>query len=297
MRPAVSATLTVLLLLLASAPLAGLQGDLIEIGGPAAAVTLTPPQAQPETFGAQDDFPYFAAPAGAQISGTSTYGEPLDVTVAGTDPEPLLVGTGYKIKTYTPPSLSRSEFDKTYRAALAKAGWTVKPPPPGKQPGEAGIVAHYQQNGRNIWLTAHRGADGTNTGLAIKVADLGAEDWGKKLDQECRLPLYGITFDFDQDSLLPDSFGVLEKARAALAARPNLKVEVQGHTDNVGQSGDNLKLSEARARAVLAWLTAHGIAADRLTARGYGASIQVAVNTSAAGRAMNRRVELVKTGC
>jgi OmpA-OmpF porin, OOP family len=272
--------------------------QLIEIGAPSAGVTLTPPQAQPEKFGAQDDFPYFTAPAGAKISGTSTFGEPLDVTVQGTDQEQVLIGTGYKIKTYTPPpSLSRFEFETLYRAALAKAGWTVKPPPPGTQLGEAGIVANYNKNGRNLWLTASRGADDSNIGLTVKVADVGAEDWGNRLDQDCRLPLYGITFDFNKDTLRPDSFPLLEKARAALAARPTVKIEVQGHTDNVGQADYNLKLSEARAKAVVGWLVGKGIPADRLTSRGYGASVPIADNGSPAGRAINRRVELVSPAC
>jgi OmpA-OmpF porin, OOP family len=287
MRPAVSAALIALLLLIVAAPLAA-----------AATVPLTPPEPHPEKFGAQDDFPYFTAPAGAKISGTSTYGEPLDVTVQGSDPETMLIGSGYQIKTYTPPpALSRFEFETIYRAALAEAGWTVKPPAPGTQLGEAGIVAHYQKNGRDIWLTASRGADDSNTGLTVKVADLGAEDWGKRLDQDCRLQLYGVTFDFNKDTLRPDSAAVLEKARALLVARPDLKVEVQGHTDNVGQSDYNLKLSEARARAVVGWLKSHGIAEDRLSARGYGASIPIADNGTDAGRAINRRVELVKSGC
>jgi OOP family OmpA-OmpF porin len=288
MRPALPAfPLAVLLLLLAVPPAAS-----------PATVTLAPPQAEPEKFGAQDDFPYFTAPAGAKISGTSTYGEPLDITVKGSDPETRLVGLGYKIKTYSPPpSLSPFEFERTYREALAQAGWTVKPPPPGTRLGEAGIVANYRKNGRDLWLTALRGADDGKTGLTVKVADLGAQDWGNRLDQDCRLPLYGIVFDLDQATLHPDSAAVLEKARAVLGARPGLEIEVQGHTDNAGQSDRNLELSAARARAVAAWLTAHGIAEGRLAVRGYGAALPIAANTTPAGRAINRRVELVKNGC
>ncbi len=82
-----------------------------------------------------------------------------------------------------------------------------------------------------------------------------------------------------------------------LAARAGLAIEVQGHTDNVGQDAYNATLSQARAQAVLDWLAANGIAAGRLEAQGYGKSRPVADNASDAGRAMNRRVELVRAGC
>lgn len=272
--------------------------ELIEISGAAATITLKAPAATPETIGPQDDFPYFAVPAGARISGTSTYGEPLDVKIPGSNGEPQLVGTGYLIKSYTPPpSLSRFEFEKTYREALAKAGWQVAPLAPGTAMGEGGIVAHYLKDGRNIWLVAGRGADDSNIGLTVKVADLGAEDWGRKLDEDCRLPLYGINFDFAQATLRPDSFPLLEKARDLLKKRQEIAVEVAGHTDGVGQDGDNLKLSLARAQAVAAWLAQNGVAAARLEAKGYGETQPVADNNSDAGRAVNRRVELVKKGC
>jgi len=272
--------------------------ELIEIAAPGSAVALPPPGPKPEQVGPQQDFPFFPAPAGATLSGTSTYGEPLDVTVGGIDRETALVGNGYLIKTYTPPaSLSRFEFEKTYREALAKAGWTVKPPAPGTPLGEGGIVAHYTAGGRDLWLVASRGADNSTTGMAVKVADLGAEDWGGKLDTDCRLPLYGVTFDFDKATLRPESFPILEKAAAVLAARAGLAVEVQGHTDNVGQDDYNQKLSQERAKAVAAWLSGHGIAASRLAAKGYGKARPIADNASDAGRAINRRVELVRAGC
>ncbi len=273
--------------------------ELIEKGGAAAMVTLVAPRPQPEKIGPKDDFPYFGRPAGAEISGTSNVNEPLNVTVGGIDRETMLVGSGYVVKTYTPPaSLSRFEFESTYREALSKAGWTVKPITPGTKIGDGGeIVAHYVENGRNLWLTAGRGADNGNTGLAVKVADLGAEDWGKRLDTGCRLTLSGVTFDFNKDTLRPDSIALLEKAKEVLAARPALSVEVQGHTDNVGGDEANQKLSAARAEAVRKWLVAHGIDAARLSARGYGKTAPIADNGTDAGRAKNRRVDLVRAGC
>jgi hypothetical protein len=74
-------------------------------------------------------------------------------------------------------------------------------------------------------------------------------------------------------------------------------LEVQGHTDNVGGDDYNQKLSDSRAAAVLVWLRAKGIAADRLTAHGYGLKVPIADNGSDEGRAKNRWVEIKKQGC
>ena len=80
-----------------------------------------------------------------------------------------------------------------------------------------------------------------------------------------------------------------------LQAHPDLKLAVKGHTDNVGTPADNLKLSEARAKAVMAALVKEqGIDAGRLQAKGLGSTKPAAVNTTAEGRQNNRRVELVK---
>ncbi len=152
--------------------------ELIEKQGAAAALVLQAPKPQPEKIGPKDDFPYFGKPAGAVLDSTTNVSEPLDVTVGGVDREMVVVGLGHVVKYYTPPaSLSRFEFESTYRDALAKAGWTVKPLTPDTKLGEGQpVVAHYAANGRNLWLVAGRGADNSNTGLIVKVADLGAED-------------------------------------------------------------------------------------------------------------------------
>jgi outer membrane protein OmpA-like peptidoglycan-associated protein len=90
---------------------------------------------------------------------------------------------------------------------------------------------------------------------------------------------------------------VLQAVADMLSKDPTLKVEVQGHTDNVGADAYNQTLSEARARAVMDWLTKHGIPAARLTAKGYGKNKPVADNGSDEGRAKNRRVEIANPAC
>lgn len=90
---------------------------------------------------------------------------------------------------------------------------------------------------------------------------------------------------------------VLQPVANLMAADKTLKLEVQGHTDNVGNDAHNQTLSEARAKAVVTWLTQHGVAADRLSAKGYGKTKPVADNGSDEGRAKNRRVEIFNPAC
>jgi outer membrane protein OmpA-like peptidoglycan-associated protein len=76
-----------------------------------------------------------------------------------------------------------------------------------------------------------------------------------------------------------------------------LRLEIQGHTDNVGSDAYNQPLSEARAHAVVAWLTQHLVAPARLTARGFGKTRPIATNATDDGRAQNRRVEIANPAC
>lgn len=271
--------------------------ELIEVAGAAPALKLTPPAAKPETIADDADFPYLGKPAGAVLADTGVVNEPLDVTAIGADREAQLVGQGYRIKRYSPPaSLSKLAFETSYRAALEQAGWTVKPADGGK-PGEGHVVAHYSKQGRNLWAVLGRGNDNSNTGLSFAVADLGAEDWSARLKKDCRLPLYGLNFDFNKATLQADAAPVLEKLLVLLKSDAALAVEIQGHTDNVGGDAYNQKLSEARAKTVLDWLVVHGIAANRLSSQGYGLKQPLADNASDAGRARNRRVEIALKGC
>jgi outer membrane protein OmpA-like peptidoglycan-associated protein len=271
--------------------------DLIEVAAARATLVLPAPAARPETIGDGDDFPYLRKPEGARLAGTGRVNEPLDVSMPG-DREPLLAGQSYHVKRYAPPpSLSKLDFETQYRAALEKAGWKVRPLPAGQKPGEGRVVAQYAANGRQIWVELGRGNDDSDNGLSFKGADLGAEDWGATLDKQCKLPLYGVQFDFDKATLRPDSTPVLDKAAAVLKARPALKVAVLGHTDNVGTDAHNQALSAARAQSVRQWLAEHGIEPARLSSQGFGKTQPVADNATDAGRARNRRVELAREGC
>jgi len=77
---------------------------------------------------------------------------------------------------------------------------------------------------------------------------------------------------------------------------PTLKIEISGHTDNVGKPADNLTLSNNRAKSVVGYLASKGIASQRLVAKGYGETKPVADNTTEEGKARNRRTELKVIG-
>lgn len=103
----------------------------------------------------------------------------------------------------------------------------------------------------------------------------------------------GVNFDFDQAVIRPDDFSKLDRDVATLKEWGDLKVEVAGHTDYIGTEEYNMGLSVRRANAVRNYLVDKGIAADRLTVKGYGESQPIADNATEAGRFMNRRVELI----
>lgn len=109
------------------------------------------------------------------------------------------------------------------------------------------------------------------------------------------LVLKGVNFETGKATLLPESQVVLDSVATSLIDNPEVTVEVGGHTDNTGRRTTNLRLSQARADAVKAYLVSKGINADRMTTKGYGPDSPTADNATADGRAANRRVELSKT--
>jgi|GEM_PF-6001406 len=106
------------------------------------------------------------------------------------------------------------------------------------------------------------------------------------------LILRGVNFQSDKAILLEKSKDILDRVAASLIEHPDVRVEVAGHCDATNTDEHNLKLSDARAKAVRDYLIGKGVAADRLEAKGYGESQPIATNNTAAGRAENRRVEL-----
>jgi outer membrane protein OmpA-like peptidoglycan-associated protein len=109
------------------------------------------------------------------------------------------------------------------------------------------------------------------------------------------LVLKGVNFQTGKSDIQPSSFAVLDSVVASLRDWSEVRVEIQGHTDSRGSAETNKLLSQQRADAVMAYFIGRGISASRLTSVGYGPDVPVADNKTAAGRAMNRRVELKRT--
>ncbi|MGB1012588.1 MAG: OmpA family protein [Nannocystaceae bacterium] len=103
--------------------------------------------------------------------------------------------------------------------------------------------------------------------------------------------IQGIFFDFGKATIKKESEVTLDKAAGVLRKFSTIKVEIAGHTDNVGDEAANQKLSEDRAAAVKQWLIDHGVEGDRVSTVGFGPSQPIDTNDTEAGRAKNRRIE------
>ncbi len=104
--------------------------------------------------------------------------------------------------------------------------------------------------------------------------------------------LKNIFFDINKFELKPESQVELDKLVQLLNENPKLKIEIGGHTDNVGKPADNITLSNNRAKAVVTYLVGKNISVTRLTAKGYGETKPTADNKTEEGKALNRRTEM-----
>lgn len=171
--------------------------------------------------------------------------------------------------------------------------------------------------GLNPWRFTVAGGRADLTGLAVSETAVAAtagrlgvvfEETGLPIDNQAAVDPAAVatvltdllkgtaTFQVGSASLSPDATALLDEAIAILTDNAATVLTVEGHTDDVGSEGDNLALSEARARAVVDYLVAGGIEATRLTAVGYGEARPIAGNDTAEGRAENRRIEFVVEG-
>jgi outer membrane protein OmpA-like peptidoglycan-associated protein/tetratricopeptide (TPR) repeat protein len=112
------------------------------------------------------------------------------------------------------------------------------------------------------------------------------------IEKDAIIVLKNIFFDVNKFEIKPASQVELEKLVQLLHLNPKLKIEISGHTDNVGKPTDNIKLSNNRAKAVVNYLIAKNIAVSRLFFKGYGSTKPVADNKTEEGKALNRRTEM-----
>ncbi|MEP7209594.1 MAG: OmpA family protein [Alphaproteobacteria bacterium] len=266
--------------------------QLVEVGGGVSDFVIPPPAAKPEKIDAKKgDFPYLPPLPGSTFKSSSPDGGQFVAAMKDGD---QTVSPASINKFYAPPAgTSNLAFVTSYSKALTKVGWTIIQQGDGSSQTDITLTAHYAKAGRNIWAYLHNGAGE----YKIQVADVGQDDLAAKLAKSCHVAVYGVLYDFNKATLKPESDPTLQTILGVLKTDAALKVEIQGHTDNVGGDAYNQTLSEARAKSVVTWLTGHGVVTARLTSKGYGKTQPIATNDTDEGRAKNRRVEIAKPGC
>jgi outer membrane protein OmpA-like peptidoglycan-associated protein len=267
------------------------------------------------------DHPAVSRYAGSEwIEGTNRAFDAYALIVGAANRAPIaeaLEGRVTRRVYRNPDGRSTLEILRNYRAALEGQGFRLLWACDGAA--ACGSRGFRQTNGMNVgiasdlrYVALQRRAADASTHVAIAVnpqrsfvdvveaatMDTGmvsAEALGAALDDDGSVVLQGLQFATGSAELLPESDAAIAEAAALLRARPDLRLDVQGHTDNVGNAAANLTLSRRRAQAVAdALIHGHGIDASRLGVRGLGQTRPVADNASEDGRARNRRVELVR---
>jgi len=240
-----------------------------------------------------------ASDAGAMVSAEQDFDEIKRSVLAKLTLEagkdPTMIASGSIIKTYKlPPHTAGIEEEVVYQNALKAAGWTIIEVNDAVTTGDPNVTAHYAKGAVDLWVHVHAG------GL-LQVADAGSERASTKLksqlDKACKVAIYGVNFDFDKATLRADAAPALDSIFKLLSDYKDLKLELGGHTDNVGERGYNQKLSESRVATVKTWLTKKGVAPDRLTTKGYADTQPIVPNDGPQNMAKNRRVELKKLDC
>ncbi|OIQ36015.1 MAG: hypothetical protein BM555_03580 [Crocinitomix sp. MedPE-SWsnd] len=132
----------------------------------------------------------------------------------------------------------------------------------------------------------------------LEIPELGPnqfynEMWMEVMIEEARsFTLSNLNFATNKSDIKTNSFKVLDELVDYLKLKPEVKIRIDGHTDNVGEESANLTLSKNRANSVKKYLISKGISASRLSTKGFGESAPVAENTTENGKAQNRRTEI-----
>jgi outer membrane protein OmpA-like peptidoglycan-associated protein len=154
------------------------------------------------------------------------------------------------------------------------------------------------KDGNEMWVEVVPTGDGSDYYMTIVLKelmkqDVTASDMFDALNRDGHIALY-INFDTGKSTIKPESKSIIEQIVQMLKANPDLKLSIEGHTDNVGNPMSNKTLSEERAKSVVAAIVDQGIGIERLSPSGYGQDRPIGDNKTEEGRAKNRRVELVR---
>lgn len=191
-------------------------------------------------------------------------------------------------------SISNIEIAQNYKGAAQEKGGDILYELHGRL-----TFTLPRKDGGKIWVYLQAGTGSYNLFIVEEAAfkrrlTFGAAEMKKALDEEGKVAVYGIHFDTDKDRLKLGAEKVLLEIVKLMKSNPELKIEIQGHTDNVGPAAHNLDLSKRRAASVKSFLLLYGIESSRMIPMGYGMEKPVASNETEEGRAQNRRVELQK---
>jgi outer membrane protein OmpA-like peptidoglycan-associated protein len=215
--------------------------------------------------------------------------------MGGTDQETKVEGKYVDIQYYQPDDATPNsplKVERNYENALTASGWTIL------DKGDGYLTAKQIKNGTERWIELSHN-DGNNyvldmvqkAGMAQSVVT--ADDMATALNRDGRISLH-INFDTGKSTITPDSQPIIDQIVAMMKSNSGLKLSVEGNTDNVGSAQANQALSLTRAQAVVTAVSGAGVTASRMTAVGHGQDNPVADNSTDAGRAQNRRVDLVK---
>lgn len=184
--------------------------------------------------------------------------------------------------------VSQLQLYRNFESALKRAGYQIIfAGQPERLTGRNGAQYIYMDfRGDYYYLTTVKQQD--------MKQEVDATALGNEIDNSGHVAVYGIHFETGKSAILPDSTATLDQVKQLLDSRPDLKLRVEGHTDNVGNPAVNQKLSQERANAVVNWLVAQGIDKSRLAAQGFADTKPVDDNGTEEGRAKNRRVELAR---
>ena len=213
-----------------------------------------------------------------------------------------IVFTRYNFKGAKDATPSKVQAMRYYRSAVQKLGGEVL----WVHDTEQYLHASFTRNDKQYYMGVTAGSTGRTTPanyIEVTILELAELDYDVEiidadtilyqLETEGFITLY-INFDTGKATLKPDAAEVIDEIVTALKSKTDLKVKLEGHTDNVGNAAANKKLSDDRANAVMNAIVAKGIDKARLSAEGFGLEKPIADNNTQEGRAKNRRVELVK---
>ena len=193
--------------------------------------------------------------------------------------------------------VSQLEYFENFKSAALERGGTIK-----WEDTHYGLVFTIpREDGGITWCRVQTSVSAGRTSLDIidekplvTTLEFTPAEMMAALDSDGKIALYGILFDFDRATLQQGSSKQLQDVLSLLALNPELRLEIQGHTDSDGSAEYNLQLSQQRAESVRQYLLLFGIETSRLQAKGYGETMPLAPNDTDDNKAKNRRVELVK---